>query len=177
MSRWTTAPTSRRAYKSANENEDDFVWVGLFEPTEEEMSKVADTFDLHPLAVEDAVRAHQRPKLERYREAIFMVLKTIWYVDEEDAVETGEIAVFVGSNYVVTVRHGEGAELGVTRRDLEQHTEVLGHGPVRRAVLRLRPGRRRLRGGGGGPRDRRRRDRAVGLLRQPQQRLRSASTP
>ena len=121
------------AYKSANENEDDFVWVGLFEPTEEEMSKVADTFDLHPLAVEDAVRAHQRPKLERYREAIFMVLKTIWYVDAEDAVETGEIAVFVGSNYVVTVRHGEGADLGVTRRELEQHTEVLGHGPY--AVL------------------------------------------
>jgi len=84
------------AYKSANENKDDFVWVGLFEPTEDEMSKVADTFDLHPLAVEDAVRAHQRPKLERYRETIFMVLKTIWYVDAEDAVETGEIAVFVG---------------------------------------------------------------------------------
>ena len=121
------------AYKSANENEDDFVWVGLFEPTKQEMSKVADTFDLHPLAVEDAVTAHQRPKLERYREAIFMVLKTIWYVDAEDAVETGEIAAFVGSNYVVTVRHGEGAELGVTRRDLEQHTEVLGHGPY--AVL------------------------------------------
>jgi len=121
------------AYKSANENKDDFVWVGLFEPTEDEMSKVADTFDLHPLAVEDAVRAHQRPKLERYRETIFMVLKTIWYVDAEDAVETGEIAVFVGSNYVVTVRHGEGADLGVTRRELEQHTEVLGHGPY--AVL------------------------------------------
>jgi magnesium transporter len=121
------------AYKAANHNEDDFVWVGLFEPTEQEMNKVADTFDLHPLAVEDAVMAHQRPKLERYREAIFMVLKTIWYVDADDAVETGEIAVFVGSNYVVTVRHGEGAELGVTRRDLEQHTEVLGHGPY--AVL------------------------------------------
>ncbi len=121
------------AYKSANENKDDFVWVGLLEPTEDELSKVADTFDLHPLAVEDAVRAHQRPKLERYRETIFMVLKTIWYVDTEDAVETGEIAVFVGSNYVVTVRHGEGADLGVTRRELEQHTEVLGHGPY--AVL------------------------------------------
>jgi magnesium transporter len=121
------------AYKSANENKDDFVWVGLSEPTADEMSKVADTFDLHPLAVEDAVTAHQRPKLERYREAIFMVLKTIWYVDAEDAVETGEIAVFVGSNYVVTVRHGEGADLAVTRRELEQHTEVLGHGPY--AVL------------------------------------------
>ncbi len=121
------------AYSWANLNEDDFVWVGLFQPTEEEMVKVADAFGLHPLAVEDAVQAHQRPKLERYGEAIFMVLKTIWYVDEHDAVETGEIAVFVGGNYVVTVRHGEGAELGVTRRDLEQHTELLGHGPY--AVL------------------------------------------
>jgi hypothetical protein len=97
------------------------------------MDKVADTFDLHPLAVEDAVLAHQRPKLERYRDTIFLVLKTIWYVDEQDAVETGEIAVFVGSNYVVTVRHGAGAELSWTRRDLEEHTEVLGHGPY--AVL------------------------------------------
>ncbi len=121
------------AYSWANLNDRDFVWVGLFEPTQEEMVKVADAFDLHPLAVEDAVAAHQRPKLERYGEAIFMVLKTIWYVDEHDAVETGEIAVFVGGNYVVTVRHGEGSELGVARRDLEQHTEVLGHGPY--AVL------------------------------------------
>jgi magnesium transporter len=121
------------AYKAANHSEDDFVWVGLFEPSQAEMDKVADTFDLHPLAVEDAVLAHQRPKLERYRDTIFLVLKTIWYVDEQDAVETGEIAVFVGSNYVVTVRHGAGAELSWTRRDLEEHTEVLGHGPY--AVL------------------------------------------
>jgi magnesium transporter len=117
----------------ADLNDEAFVWVGLFEPTQEEMVKVADGFDLHPLAVEDAVTAHQRPKLERYGEAIFMVLRTIWYVDADDAVETGEIAVFVGPNYVVTVRHGEGLGLSVTRRDLEEHTEVLGHGPY--AVL------------------------------------------
>jgi magnesium transporter len=117
----------------ADLNDDAFVWVGLFEPTEEEMVKVADGFDLHPLAVEDAVVAHQRPKLERYGEAIFMVLRTIWYVDSEDAVETGEIAVFVGPHYVVTVRHGEGLGLALTRKDLEDHTEVLGHGPY--AVL------------------------------------------
>jgi magnesium transporter len=117
--------------KKATEDHD-FVWVGLHEPTEEEMNRVAAVFDLHPLAVEDAVRAHQRPKLERYKvDQIFMVLKTLWYAD--DAVETGEIAVFVGTDYVVTVRHGEGTNLGVTRRDLENHTEVLGHGPF--AVL------------------------------------------
>jgi magnesium transporter len=120
-------------YASACQQENDFVWVGLLEPTEDEMAKVADSFELHPLAVEDAVVAHQRPKLERYGQALFMVLKTIWYVDADDAVETGEIAVFGGDKYVVTVRHGEGTELGVTRRDLEEHTEVLGHGPY--AVL------------------------------------------
>ncbi|MFY9915847.1 MAG: magnesium/cobalt transporter CorA [Nocardioidaceae bacterium] len=121
------------AYARADLAETDFVWVGLFEPSSDEMTKVADVFGLHPLAVEDAVVAHQRPKLERYGDALFMVLKTIWYVDATDAVETGEIAVFVGDDYVVTVRHGEGSELGVARRDLEEHTEVLGHGPY--AVL------------------------------------------
>ena len=121
------------AYSWANLNEGVFVWVGLFEPSQDEMVKVADAFGLHPLAVEDAVVAHQRPKLERYGDGIFLVLKTIWYVDEDDAVETGEIAVFVGVNYVVTVRHGKGSALGVARHDLEEHTEVLGHGPY--AVL------------------------------------------
>ncbi len=121
------------AYARTDLADTDFVWVGLFEPSKDEMTKVADVFGLHPLAVEDAVVAHQRPKLERYGDALFMVLKTIWYVDANDAVETGEIAVFVGDDYVVTVRHGEGSELGVARRDLEEHTEVLGHGPY--AVL------------------------------------------
>ncbi len=123
----------KAAFAQARES-GDFIWVGLHEPTEEEMERVSATFDLHRLAVEDAVQAHQRPKLERYdSDAIFLVLKTLWYVDEEDAVETGEIGVFLGPHYVVTVRHGEGAELGVTRRDLEQHSDLLGHGPY--AVL------------------------------------------
>ncbi len=98
------------------------------------MNSVAETLGLHRLAVEDAVAAHQRPKLERYADdQLFMVLKTLWYVDKDDAVETGEIAIFVGKHYVVTVRHGAGSELGVTRRELEEHTEILGHGPY--AVL------------------------------------------
>ncbi|MGH3446928.1 MAG: magnesium/cobalt transporter CorA, partial [Nocardioidaceae bacterium] len=121
------------ALDAANQDSD-FVWIGLYEPTEEEIGQVAESFKLHPLAVEDAVRAHQRPKLERYpSNHMFMVLKTVWYVDEDDAVETGEIAVFVGKSYVVTVRHGEGAQLGMTRRDLEEQAEVLGYGPY--AVL------------------------------------------
>ncbi|MBA2446293.1 MAG: magnesium transporter CorA, partial [Nocardioidaceae bacterium] len=81
-----------------------FIWVGLHEPSHDEMNTVAGTLGLHRLAVEDAVHSHQRPKLERYDDDVFMVLKTLWYVDEQDAVETGEIAVFVGRSYVVTVR-------------------------------------------------------------------------
>ncbi len=122
------------ALEAASAEEGGFVWIGLFEPSEEEMAKVSTTFNLHPLAVEDALTAHQRPKLERYPENhVFMVLKTLWYVDERDAVETGEIAIFVGENFVVTVRHGSGAELRMTRLDLERQAGVLGHGPF--AVL------------------------------------------
>jgi magnesium transporter len=114
---------------SAADREHDFVWIGLHEPSPEELAGVAHEFGLHPLAVEDAVNAHQRPKLERYDDGLFLVLKTLWYVDEEDAVETGEINVFVGHGYVVTVRHGAGAELTGARRDLEERASVLGHGP------------------------------------------------
>ena len=107
----------------------DFVWVGLHEPTEDELNQVSEIFQLHPLAVEDALHAHQRPKLERYDDGLFLVLKTLWYVDELDAVETGEINMFVGKDFVVSVRHGEGTELHTARLDLEQKTQVLGHGP------------------------------------------------
>ena len=107
----------------------DFVWVGIHEPDQHELSKVAEVFSLHPLAVEDAVKAHQRPKLERYENGLFLVIKTLWYVDESDAVETGEINLFVGRNYVVSVRHGEGTELHGARMGLEEQAAVLGHGP------------------------------------------------
>ena len=107
----------------------DFVWVGLHEPDERELAEVADAFSLHPLAVEDAVNAHQRPKLERYDDSLFLVLKTLWYVDAEDAVETGEINLFVGSDFVISVRHGEGGGLHQARIDLEAREAVLAHGP------------------------------------------------
>jgi magnesium transporter len=111
------------------EQDDSFVWVGLHEPGAAELDRVAAIFSLHPLAVEDAVHAHQRPKLERYDAGLFLVLKTLWYVDEDDAVETGEINIFVGQNFVVSVRHGEGTELHTARLDLEQRAGVLDHGP------------------------------------------------
>ncbi len=111
-----------------------FLWVGLFEPTAEELQGIADELGLHRLAVEDAVKAHQRPKIERYGEGdFFIVLKTLWYVDEDDAVETGEIAVFLSAEHLVTVRHGRGATLDDVRRRTDEDRDILGHGPV--AVL------------------------------------------
>ncbi|WP_027860667.1 magnesium/cobalt transporter CorA [Marmoricola sp. URHB0036] len=108
---------------------DDFVWVGLYEPESDELAAVADLYDLHELAVEDALAAHQRPKVERYGDSLFIVLKTLWYVDERDAVETGEISMFVGHKFVITVRHGEGGGLHDARMRLEEASNVLAHGP------------------------------------------------
>jgi magnesium transporter len=107
----------------------DFVWVGLHEPSQHELEDVAVAFGLHPLAVEDAVHAHQRPKLERYGDSLFLILKSLWYVDEQDAVETGEIHIFVGEDFIVTVRHGSGSELHSARAFLESKESVLTHGP------------------------------------------------
>ena len=118
-----------QAMRDAATQDTDFVWVGLHRPAEGEIARVAEIFGLHPLAVEDALKAHQRPKLERYDDALFLVLKTLWYVDEDDAVETGEISMFVGPHYVISVRHGEGTELHTARLDLEERAGVLGHGP------------------------------------------------
>lgn len=110
-------------------DERDFVWVGLYEPSMVELQEIAAAFGLHPLAVEDAVAAHQRPKLEQYDDSLFLVLKTLWYVDADDAVETGEINLFIGEDFVITVRHGRGSSLSDARHALEQRTTVLNHGP------------------------------------------------
>ena len=114
---------------AADTEQQAFVWVGLYEPSHLELADIAQAFDLHELAVEDAVVAHQRPKLEQYDDSIFLVLKTLWYVDEDDAVETGEINLFVGSDFVITVRHGSGSQLKDARRALEGRQAVLDHGP------------------------------------------------
>ena len=117
------------ALRAAADEPHDFVWVGLADPTKAELDDVAAAFGLHPLAVEDALNAHQRPKLEKYEDSLFLTLRTLWYVDEQDAVETGEINMFVGRDYVVTVRHGQGSELHTRRIDLESDAKVLNHGP------------------------------------------------
>ncbi|MEU2437906.1 magnesium/cobalt transporter CorA [Streptomyces rubradiris] len=110
-----------------------FVWIGLYEPSEREFDLVSEEFGLHPLAVEDALKAHQRPKLEVYDDSLFMVLKPVVYEPESDTVSAGEVMVFVGESFVVTVRHGEGSPLAAVRQRLEQEPEMLDKGPT--AVL------------------------------------------
>ncbi len=122
-------PSDLAAVRERLSGDSDFMWIGLHHPSEEELGHVAEAFHLHPLAVEDALSAHQRPKLEVYDDSVFLVLKTLWYVDAQDAVETGEINVFIGSDFIVTVRHGEGGELHSARRYLEDKENVLSHGP------------------------------------------------
>ncbi|MFB7355536.1 magnesium/cobalt transporter CorA [Streptomyces gardneri] len=112
---------------------DAFLWVGLHEPSEAEFAHVASEFALHPLAVEDALKAHQRPKLEVYDDSLFVVLKPVVYEPESDRVSSGELMVFIGDCFVVTVRHGEGAALAAVRKRLEAEPAVLRHGPT--AVL------------------------------------------
>jgi magnesium transporter len=107
---------------------DCFVWIGLYEPSEAEFESVRREFGLHELAVEDAIKAHQRPKLEVYDETLLVVLKTARYFDERDQVELGEILLFVGDGFIVTVRHGETA-LHDVRLRLEERPDLLRHGP------------------------------------------------
>ncbi|MFI5686351.1 magnesium/cobalt transporter CorA [Streptomyces sp. NPDC051636] len=107
-----------------------FVWIGLHEPSEKEFDLVTQEFGLHPLAVEDALKAHQRPKLEVYDDSLFMVLKPVVYEPESDAVSTGEVMIFVGDSFVVTVRHGGGSPLAAVRRRLEEEPEMLEKGPT-----------------------------------------------
>ncbi|MFD7652569.1 magnesium/cobalt transporter CorA [Actinosynnema sp. NPDC059797] len=133
--RWTHAA----AVEEVRGRGEGFVWIGLHEPDAEQIEGVADTFGLHELAVEDAVHAHQRPKLERYDDTLFMVLKTVRYVQNSspdtanEIVESGEIMVFLGRDFVVTVRHGNHSGLAAVRRELEAEPERMKVGPA--AVL------------------------------------------
>lgn len=115
----------------------DFVWLGIVDPTPEELARLAVRFGLHPLAVEDALKAHQRPKLEYYDDTMFLVLRTLGYDDPTSQVESGEVAVFLGEHFIVTVRHGTVHPLRFVRALLEAHTDRLALGPsaVLHAVL------------------------------------------
>jgi magnesium transporter len=117
------------AAKLCGKGPNSFAWVGLKEPTADELERVGNAFGLHDLALEDAVNAHQRPKLEDYGDSLFIVLRTARYDDADEEVDFGEIHLFVGSNYVVAVRHGEASELGPARKRLEEHEGLLEAGP------------------------------------------------
>ncbi|MCX5344607.1 magnesium/cobalt transporter CorA [Streptomyces sp. R-74717] len=121
------------ALAEARATGDAFLWIGLHEPTEKEFELVSGEFGLHPLAVEDALSAHQRPKLEVYDDSLFAVIKPVVYEHLSDTVTTDELMAFIGDSFVVTVRHGEGAPLAAVRRRLESEPDVLKHGPT--AVL------------------------------------------
>jgi magnesium transporter len=108
-----------------------FVWLGLKEPTEDELAETARVFNLPALAVEDVTQAHQRPKLEEYDGRFFLVLRTAFYEDSTELVHFGEIHVFIGPQYVVSVRHGEASTLKPARLRLEDETpELLDAGPA-----------------------------------------------
>lgn len=110
-----------------------FAWIGMYRPTEEELRSVAEEFGLHGLSVEDALQGHQRPKLERYSDVLFVVLRPARYLDAPEEVEFGEVHMFIGPNFAITVRHAESPDLGRVRKRLEQNPELLRLGP--QAVL------------------------------------------
>ncbi|MEZ0366301.1 magnesium/cobalt transporter CorA [Mycobacterium sp. pUA109] len=133
--KFTHSAAQAKVHEIEQAGQDAFTWIGLHEPDETQMQGVADVFGLHPLAVEDAVHAHQRPKLERYDETVFLVLKTVNYVahDSEvltrEIVETGEIMIFVGKDFVVTVRHGEHGGLSEVRKRMDADPQHMRLGP------------------------------------------------
>jgi magnesium transporter len=133
--KYTHAAALAKVHEIEETGQEAFVWIGLHEPDDHQMQSVADIFCLHPLAVEDAVHAHQRPKLERFDDTLFLVLKTVNFVAHEsvalarEIVETGEIMVFVGADFVVTVRHGDHTGLAGVRNRMEEEKGHLRLGP------------------------------------------------
>ena len=121
----TVADTARRL----RDQRGTMAWIGLYRPAETQLLAVAEEFGLHELAVEDAIVAHQRPKLERYGDTLFVVLRAARYLDEVEEVEFGELHLFVGSNFVLTVRHSQAPDLAEVRRRMESDPDLLALGP------------------------------------------------
>ncbi|MDQ3107547.1 MAG: magnesium/cobalt transporter CorA [Actinomycetota bacterium] len=118
------------ALDAANRTENGFVWLGLVSPDLAELEEVAREFGLHPLAVEDAVHARQRPKLEVYGDTMFFVLKPARYVDHEEVVDLSQVMVFLGNRFLITVRHGESSVVGDVRRGITDAPDELKCGPI-----------------------------------------------
>jgi magnesium transporter len=106
----------------------DLAWIGLYRPAESQLLSLAEEFGLHELAVEDAIVAHQRPKLERYGDILFVVLRAARYLDEAEEVDSGELHIFVGGNFILTVRHSEAPDLAAVRHRMESDPDLLRRG-------------------------------------------------
>ncbi|WP_121367889.1 magnesium/cobalt transporter CorA [Frondihabitans australicus] len=122
-------PRSLDATYALMREHDGMGWIGLYRPSPDEVRSVAREFDLHPLAVEDALLGHQRSKLERYDEILFAVLRPARYVDSEETVEFGELHIFLGPEFVVTIRHAESPDLMQVRKRMEANPTLLAQGP------------------------------------------------
>ncbi|WP_432484462.1 magnesium/cobalt transporter CorA [Kineococcus esterisolvens] len=115
-------------YRCLHEDESRIAWIGLYRPSATELGSLAREFDLHELAVEDAIVAHQRPKLERYGDTLFVVLRAARYHDAAEEVDFGELHLFIGPDFVITVRHAESPDLAQVRRRMELDPEMLALG-------------------------------------------------
>lgn len=116
-------------YRMFRDEPGSMAWIGLYRPSGEQLLSLARQFALHELAVEDAIVAHQRPKLERYGDTLFVVLRPARYLDDAEEVDFGELHVFVGRDFVLTVRHSETPDLAVVRRRMESDPGLLARGP------------------------------------------------
>ncbi len=126
--RTTEPPSLEQTFETMRELKG-MAWIGLYRPSRGELQAVADEFGLHPLAVEDALKGHQRAKLERYGEVLFIVLRPARYLDETERVEFGEVHLFIGPDFAITVRHAESPDLGRVRRRMEASPDLLALGP------------------------------------------------
>jgi magnesium transporter len=131
--RRVATPETLQDVFSVLKEKDGFAWIGLYRPTDDEVRSVADEFTLHHLAIEDALKGHQRAKIERFADTLFLVLRPARYLDADERVEFGELHVFVGPDFVVTIRHAESPDLASVRRRLEGTPDLLAFGP--QAVL------------------------------------------
>lgn len=127
--RVSSPATLADTFRELREQPSGMAWIGLARPTEAELLSLAAEFDLHPLSVEDAMEAHQRPKLERYGDTLFVVLRAARYLDASEEVDFGELHVFLGPDFVITVRHGAAPDLSAVRRRMEETPELLKLGP------------------------------------------------
>jgi magnesium transporter len=121
-------PTLADTFERLRDKDGAMAWIGLYRPAEAQLVAVAEEFGLHELSVEDAIVAHQRPKLERYGDTLFVVLRAARYLDDIEEVDFGELHVFLGPDFVLTVRHSEAPDLAVVRRRMESDPELLALG-------------------------------------------------